>query len=71
MARRFDDPSKQQLSARELAELRTRLAAMPLRELETYYKASLNACQYVMRLPSARLIQEMVTAWKALRKRRG
>ena len=28
-----------------------------------------DACQYVMQLPSPRLIQELVQAWKALRRR--
>lgn len=42
---------------------------MPRHELETFYKATHNACRYVMRLPSPRLIQELVQAWEALRRR--
>ncbi len=53
----------------ELKELRLRLEAMPRHELETFYKATHNACRYVMRLPAPRLIQELVQAWRALRRR--
>jgi len=46
-----------------------KLEAMPRHELETFYKATHNACRYVLRLPSPRLIQELVQAWRALRRR--
>jgi hypothetical protein len=36
---------------------------------ETFYKATHNACRYVLRLPAPRLIQELVQAWRALRRR--
>ena len=46
-----------------------KLESMPRHELETFYKATHNACRYVLRLPSPRLIQELVQAWRALRRR--
>jgi hypothetical protein len=52
-----------------LVELRHKLEAMPHHELEIFYKASHNACALRMRLPSPRLIQELVQAWKTLRVR--
>jgi hypothetical protein len=42
---------------------------MPRHELETFYKATDNACRYVMRLRSPRLIQGHVQAWSALWRR--
>ena len=69
MARRPDHRAKEQLTATELDELRTRLEAMKVHEVEIYYKASHNACQYSVHLPSPRLVQELVAAWKVLRKR--
>jgi len=69
MARRSDSPSTEQLPRAELEALRAKLEAMPRHELETFYKATYNACRYVMRLPSPRLIQELVRAWRALRRR--
>lgn len=59
-----------QLTETELAELRVKLDAMPQNTLEIYYKATHNACRFVMRVPSARLMQELVTVWKALRRRK-
>lgn len=67
MARRPNAPSEEQLTTSELLELRRKLEAMPRHELEIFYKATHNACRYVMRLPSPRLIQELVQAWKILR----
>ena len=62
--------SRDQLTPAELTELRQRLASMKRHELEIYYKARHNACAYNIenRVPSPRLIQEFVQAWKALRK---
>ena len=68
MTKRSTSPSVEQLTRAELEALRVRLEAMPRHELETFYKATHNACRYVMRLPSPRLIQELVTAWRALRR---
>jgi len=68
MTKRSTSPSVEQLTRAELEALRVRLEAMPRHELETFYKATHNARRYVMRLPSPRLIQELVTAWRALRR---
>lgn len=67
MARRPNQPASEQLQEAQLAELRERLARIPRHELEIFYRATHNACRYVNRLPSARLIQELVQAWKELR----
>ena len=69
MARRSTKPSSEQLTRAELETLRHRLDAMPRYELETFYKATHNACRYVVRLPSPRMIQELVQAWRALRRK--
>jgi hypothetical protein len=69
MARRPKAPSQEQLTPSELLELRRKLEGMPHHELEIFYKATHNACRYVMRLPSPRLMQELVQAWKILRTR--
>ena len=68
MARGSTSPSVEQLTRAELEALRVKLEAMPRHELETFYKATHNACRYVLRLPSPRLIQELVQAWRAMRK---
>jgi hypothetical protein len=42
---------------------------MPLYELETFYKAVHNACRYTeVRPPAPAVIQELVQAWRALRR---
>jgi hypothetical protein len=41
---------------------------MPRHELEAFYKATHNACRYVLQ-PSPRLIQELVQAWRVLGRR--
>jgi hypothetical protein len=69
MARRSTSPTNEQLTHAELEELRLRLEAMPQHELGTFYRATHSACRYALRLPSARMIQELVQAWKALRRR--
>jgi hypothetical protein len=38
-------------------------------QLEIFYRATHNACSFRVRLPSPRLIQELVQAWKVLRAR--
>jgi len=69
MARRPNTGSQEQLNPSELQELRRTLEKMPRHELEIFYKATHNACAYRLRLPSPRLIQELVQAWKTLRGR--
>ena len=69
MARRPNTGSREQLSAAELVELRTRLAGMSRNELEGFYRATHNACAHAdVRVPSPRVIQELVQAWKQLRR---
>lgn len=69
MARKPNTGNKEQLTPAELGELRRRLAAMPSHELEIFYKATHNACRYAAgKLPSPRILQELVQAWKELRK---
>lgn len=68
MARRPNTGSGEQLGRAELLDLRRTLEQMTRNELEVFYRATHNACRFVMRLPSPRLIQELVQAWKILRK---
>jgi hypothetical protein len=68
MARRFNSQRREQLDKTQLEELRTLLSAMPEHELALFYRTTLNACRYEVRLPSPRMIQELVQAWKQLRK---
>lgn len=71
MARRPNSGSREQLTARELERLRKELEAMSPYEVELYYRATHNACAYkYQRVPSPRIIQELVQAWKQLRKLR-
>jgi hypothetical protein len=67
--RRFNSPSREQLDRAQLDELRKRLSAMPHHELAMFYRTTLNACRYEVRVPSPRMIQELVQAWKLLRKK--
>jgi hypothetical protein len=61
--------SNERLNDSELAALRQRLSAMPLFELENFYKAVHNACRYTeVRAPAPAVVQEFVQAWKALRR---
>jgi hypothetical protein len=70
MTRKPNVGSREQLTPGELADLRRRLAAMATYELEIFYKAAHNACRYEAagRVPCPRVIQEMVQAWKLLRR---
>jgi hypothetical protein len=68
MARRREI-NNERLSESDLAALRARLEAMPLYELEIFYKSTHNACRYTeVRAPSPIVIQELVQAWKVLRR---
>jgi len=68
MVRRHREGSEK-LSVQELGELRKRLAGMSRSDLDIFYKATHNACSYAVRLPPPIMIQELVQAWKELRKR--
>ena len=53
----------------DLAALRQRLSAMTLHDLESFYKATHNACRYTeTRAPAPAVVQEFVQAWKQLRR---
>ena len=68
MARRRDI-SNEMLNEAELAALRQRLSAMTLHDLESFYKATHNACRYTeTRAPTPAVVQEFVQAWKQLRR---
>jgi hypothetical protein len=68
MARRPHVRSEAKLSVAELAELRRQLSAMTQNEAERYYLVSHNACRLdAGRVPSPKLVQELVQAWKRLR----
>jgi len=72
MARRPNMGSREQLTSAQLVELRSQFGAMSLNELEIFYRATHNACRYSgIRVPSPRIMQELVQAWKELRKVRG
>src|ERR1035438_5009082 len=61
--------SNEKLSEAELVALRQRLSAMTLHDLESFYKATHNACRYTeTRAPAPALVQEFVQAWKQLRR---
>ena len=70
MARRPNTGSREQLTPAELADLRRRLLSMPSHELESYYRATHTACRYEVlgRVPSPRIMQELITSWKVLRR---
>ena len=68
MARRREIKDEK-LTEAELGALRERLTAMPLHELEDFYKAVHNACRYTeVRAPAPAVVQEFFQAWKALRR---
>jgi hypothetical protein len=57
------------LSKDELAALQKQLASMSVTALHDFYFAAHFRCKYEHgKLPSPKAIQELVTAWKVLRK---
>jgi hypothetical protein len=59
----------EKLTETDLAALRLRLSTMPLHDLESFYKATHNACRYIeTRAPAPAVVQEFVQAWKQLRR---
>ena len=68
MAKR-PDVLKQVLSREDLAELQRRLHQMSVTGVEDFYRTAYIACRLDGdRVPSPRLIQELVQAWKQMRK---
>jgi hypothetical protein len=70
MARRLHVGPSDKLTEDELDTLRRRLSAMSMQELRIYYSASHAACHYVLKVPSPKLMQELVQAWRELYKRK-
>ena len=57
------------MSAVELLQLREKLAQMQEHELKAFYRGAYNRCElHECRFPTARSLQELVQAWKQLRK---
>jgi len=68
MARR-PRPLEEILSWRELAALQERLSMMSTTAVQNFYQYAHNACRIGPgHFPSARAIQELVQAWKQMRK---
>jgi len=63
------EPQGIPLNSEELATLRAELAAMKEHELKAFYRGAYHRCElHEFRIPSPRSIQELVQAWKELRK---
>jgi len=57
------------LTAEELQNLRRQLSKMKEHELKAFYASAHHRCElHECRFPSARSIQELVQAWKELRR---
>jgi hypothetical protein len=70
MARR-PRPSDEMLSRNEPAELQSRLSMMGASMLQDFYRSAHFVCRIGPgHFPGAKAIQELVAAWKQLRKRR-
>ena len=68
MARR-PKPPDDVLSPRDLAELRERLSMMGASAVQDFYRSAHFVCRIGPgHFPSARAIQELVQAWKQMRK---
>jgi hypothetical protein len=64
-----DKPDKIVLSKEELAQLQRKLRTMSLTGLSDFYRAAYHRCRLEgYAIPPARAIQELVQAWKAIRK---
>jgi len=70
MARRPEVPSpKDVLSKNDLAELQRKLSAMSVTGLQDFYRTAYYRCRLEgEQVPQARAIQELVQAWKQMRK---
>ena len=68
MARR-PRPPDEILTRKELVELQQRLSMMSTTAVEDFYRIAYNVCRIGPgHFPSARAIQELVQAWKQMRK---
>jgi hypothetical protein len=62
-------PPDEMLSRRDLAELQSRLSMMGVSALQDFYRSAHFVCRIAPgHFPSAKTIQELVTAWKQLKK---
>ena len=65
----MEKPDKMVLSREELYQLQRKLSTMSITGLQDFYRAAYYRCRLENAgLPPARSIQELVQAWKALRK---
>jgi hypothetical protein len=68
MARR-PRPPEEILTRKDLAELQRRLSMMSVTAVQDFYQYTHSACRIGPgHFPSARVIQELVQAWKQMRK---
>jgi len=68
MARR-PPPADEVLSPTDLAELKQRLSMMGVSAVQDFYRSAHSVCRIGPgHFPSARAIQELVQAWKQMRK---
>jgi hypothetical protein len=64
-----ENPDKIVLSKEELNQLQRKLRTMSMTGVYDYYRAAYHRCRIEgYSIPSARAIQELVQAWKAIRK---
>jgi hypothetical protein len=69
MARRPNFPKDEVLTEKELEELQRRLALLSPSHVEDFYREShRECCLHDKRFPAARSVQQLVQAWKQLRK---
>jgi hypothetical protein len=69
MARRPNFPKDEPLSENELRELQRRLSLLSMSHVEDFYRESHREyCLNDRTFPAARSIQQLVQAWKQLRK---
>jgi hypothetical protein len=68
MARR-PRPPEEILSQQDLAELQTRLSMMSTTAVQDFYRYTHNTCRISLgHFPSPRAMQELIQAWKQMRK---
>jgi hypothetical protein len=66
---RSPKPSEEILTRRDLEELQRRLSMMSMTAVQDFYQYTHSACRiFPGYLPSPRAIQELVQAWKQMRK---
>ena len=68
MARR-PRPPEEILTRKDLAELQRRLSMMSITAVQDFYQYAHSACRiFPGHFPSAKSVQELVQAWKQMRK---